>query len=446
MSSISSDKSGHRTIYVCGPDRRRRPVRLGKCSLKDARIVQGYIDDLERAVNHNGTPTEKTSAWLAGIGDDLRDKLARAALVQRRESVTLGAFIDRYIEKRKGTWKPYTLARMGQSKRHALAYFGADKPLHAITEADAEDYRGWLKGTRKLAEATTRKACGDARMWFRYAIRAGLVSRNPFEAVPTNVTGNAERQRFISDADARKVMDELPDASWRLLFALARWGGLRVPSEPRALTWDCVDWDKRRLKVRSPKTEHHKGHEQRIIPLFADVEAPLREVFEQAKEGTLHVLPFLHDRTGTALRKPLEKAIRAAGLTAWPRLWHNLRASRQTELEERHPSHVVCRWLGNSESVARSHYLQVRESDFDKALRKVVRNPVRAAAAEAANGRHGDRGDDGESASIRQKTLSQSITTTYKVPVTGLEPVLHRWNRHLKTARLPIPPHGQSGG
>ena len=56
-----------------------------------------------------------------------------------------------------------------------------------------------------------------------------------------------------------------------------------------------------------------------MIPLFAEIEEPLREVFERAPDGSLYVLPFLRTRTGASLRKPLEKAITAAGLTAWPR-------------------------------------------------------------------------------------------------------------------------------
>ena len=40
----------------------------------------------------------------------------------------------------------------------------------------------------------------------------------------------------------------------------------------------------------------------------------------------------------------------------WPQLLHNLRGSCQTELAERFPSHVVWRWIGNSEAVAREHY------------------------------------------------------------------------------------------
>ena len=266
MSSISSDKAGQRTIYVRGADARRRPVRLGKVSMKQARTVQGYIDDLERVANHNGTPTEKTSVWLAGIGDDLHGRLARAGLVAPRESVTLGTFIDSHIERCEGIVKPATLVRMKQARGHLVGYFGEDKPLVAITSADADDYRACLltkgkvrvKGKDQdkrmgMAEATVRRTCGYARQWFTYAMKRGYVRVNPFADIPTTVSGNAERQRYISDADARKVLDKLPDAGWRLLFGLARWGGLRTPSEAKVLTWQDVDWENRRLIVKSPR-------------------------------------------------------------------------------------------------------------------------------------------------------------------------------------------------
>ena len=56
----------------------------------------------------------------------------------------------------------------------------------------------------------------------------------------------------------------------------------------------------------------------------------------------------------------------------WPKLWQNLRAIRQTELEEYFPSHVVCQWIGNSQSVAREHYLQVTDSHYERAASNVV--------------------------------------------------------------------------
>lgn len=291
-------------------------------------MVQGFVDDLERVANHNGTPTEKTNAWLSGIGDELHDKLARVGLVAPRGSISLGMFIDSHIQRSEGTVKPATLVRMKQARGHLVDYFGNDRPLMAITSADADDYRTWLLTRNKvrtknkaigkrqgMAEATARRNCGYARQWFTYALKRGYIRGNPFADVPTTVTGNAERQRYISDLDARLVLGKLPDANWRLLFALARWGGLRTPSEPRQMTWQDVDWDSRRLIVKSPKTEHHAGHAQRTIPLFAEIEEPLREVFEQAPEGSLNVLPFLRGRTELPCASRLKGLSRLQG---WP--------------------------------------------------------------------------------------------------------------------------------
>lgn len=43
-------------------------------------------------------------------------------------------------------------------------------------------------------------------------------------------------------------------------------------------------------------------------------------------------------------------------------------ASRQTELSDRFPTHVVADWLGNTEAVARAHYLQTHDAHFQAAL------------------------------------------------------------------------------
>lgn len=44
-----------------------------------------------------------------------------------------------------------------------------------------------------------------------------------------------------------------------------------------------------------------------------------------------------------------------------------MRATRQTELERDFPLHVVCSWLGNTESVAKKNHLMVTDADFAKA-------------------------------------------------------------------------------
>lgn len=66
------------------------------------------------------------------------------------------------------------------------------------------------------------------------------------------------------------------------------------------------------------------------------------------------------------LRTTFETIILRAGLRPWPKLFRNLRATRQTELADRYPAHVVSQWIGNSEAVAREHYLGTTDQHFDK--------------------------------------------------------------------------------
>ena len=54
-------------------------------------------------------------------------------------------------------------------------------------------------------------------------------------------------------------------------------------------------------------------------------------------------------------------------MTAWPKLFQNLRSTRETELTETFPLHVVTAWLGNSQLIAAKHYLQVTDSHFQEA-------------------------------------------------------------------------------
>jgi hypothetical protein len=61
-------------------------------------------------------------------------------------------------------------------------------------------------------------------------------------------------------------------------------------------------------------------------------------------------------------------------LAPWPKLFVNLRSTRETELVEQFPMHVVTAWLGNSPDIAKKHYLQVTEDHFAKAVEKAHQN------------------------------------------------------------------------
>jgi integrase len=180
-----------------------------------------------------------------------------------------------------------------------------------------------------------------------------------------SVGSNKAREYFLTEADSQKVLDSCPDAAWRLIFALARYAGFRCPSEHLALTWGDVDWVKGRLRVDSPKTG------LRECPIFPELRPYLDDAYALAgAEAAFNVnapviARYLDSRTN--LRSYFNRIIKRAGLTPWPKLFQNLRATRETELVRRFPIHVVCAWLGNSPRVAQKHYLQVTDSDFAKA-------------------------------------------------------------------------------
>jgi integrase len=244
-----------------------------------------------------------------------------------------------------------------------LSFFGPDRRLSEVSPGDADRFADHLRA--EYAQATAAKTIKMARQMFRRAVWLRLIAENPFEGIKAGTEQNRGRCYFVSPEDARKVLEACPDHEWRLLVALARYGGLRTPSEALELTWPDVLWAQDRLRVRSPKTER-QGKAERLVPLFPDLRPYLEEAFEMARPGALHVVTRYRD-TSANLRTQLTRIIRRAGLVPWPRLFQNLRASRETELAERFPLRVVTDWLGNSPRVAHDHYLSTTEEHYRRA-------------------------------------------------------------------------------
>ena len=262
---------------------------------------------------------------------------------------------------------------MRQGRDSLVEFFGPDKDLRGVNESDAVEFQIFLKG--KYADATASRRIKHAKQFFAAAVRQHLVLHNPFAEVKPGSQENKSRFHFISMEDAYKVLDACPDAQWRLLFALSRFGGLRCPSEHLALRLSDVNWERNRITVHSPKTEHHTNGETRIIPIFPELRPYVEEVFDAAESGTEFLITRYRDSNAN-LRTGLERIIYRAGLIPWPKLFQNLRSTRETELTERFPVHVVCAWLGNSVPVAAKHYLQVTDDHFEQAIQQAAQNPA----------------------------------------------------------------------
>lgn len=370
MASIVKDPNGRKRVLFVDQDGNRKTIRLGKCSQKQAETFKVKVESL--IVGRFSTVEPETARWVADLPDDMHAKLTAVGLVQPRASMRLAEFVDGYIAERADA-TPNTLIVLRQSRQKLIAFFGPDKPLREITEADAESWRLYLVRLG-LAEATIRKCCGNAKQFFRAAVKRRLVPADPFNELESSAKANKKREYFVSRPDTQKVIEACPDAQWRLIFALCRYGGVRCPSEVLTLKWSDVNWGANRILVHSPKTEHHEGGESRLVPLFPELAPYLHEVFAEAEPGDGYVITRYRQRNAN-LRTQLQRIIRKAGLKPWPRLFQNLRSTRETELTESFPLHVVTAWIGNSQLVARKHYLQVTDEHFARA----AQNPAHAA-------------------------------------------------------------------
>ena len=383
MASITKESNGRRTIQFVGSDGKRRSIRLGKVSQRFAETVQVRVEHLAAAQATGGAIDGETARWVAERDTVLLDKLAAVGLIPKRDVATLGPFLKAYIASRTDS-KPRTHLKYESTRKALVAYFGADKKLRDITEGDAEGWRLHLAPGR--SENTLRKHAAVAKLFFGAAVKKRLIATDPFAVLKAATQANDKRFYYVTREEAQKVMDACPDAQWRLLFALARFGGLRVPSEPLCLRWGDVDWENNRLTVHSPKTEHHVGGESRVIPLFPELRKPLEDAFEQAEPGEEFIVTRYRD-SNMNLRTQLHRIIERAGLEPWPKPFQNLRSTRETELCNEFPSHVVCKWIGNSEAVAAKHYLQTTDEHFEKAIADPVRNQVQYAPGMGRKGR-----------------------------------------------------------
>ena len=101
MASITTTRAnGRRLLQFVAADNRRRSIRLGKVSMRQAEKVRTKVEDLLASTITGHAASRATSEWLSDLDDALYERLAAVGLVQPRRRVTLGPFIDDYIAAR----------------------------------------------------------------------------------------------------------------------------------------------------------------------------------------------------------------------------------------------------------------------------------------------------------------------------------------------------------
>jgi hypothetical protein len=121
MASLSNS-NGKYTCQFIDLDGRRKSVRLGGVDKRTAHATKLRIEALLSAKVQNVPIDRDTSVWLTGIGAELSQRLSSVGLVEARAETTLGAFTEKYIQRRTDV-KPQTRVNFAIGRQRLIDFF-----------------------------------------------------------------------------------------------------------------------------------------------------------------------------------------------------------------------------------------------------------------------------------------------------------------------------------
>ena len=354
-------------------------ISLGHCGYEYAREFTDHKRKLK--ARRHLQPDAEMAGWLASLPDEQYDYFARCGLVRAKsDSPRLFlAFFDWVcnwvrIHKSPGTHETFL-----QTKKYLEQCFPEPtRTLASLGPADCDRFRSYLVSKKsdpvpgaELADATARLAHRNLRWAMSKAIEHGHILTDPFEKLPCQAVA-AEYTRLITRAEALRVIDELPTPAHKLAFGLARFAGLRFPSEAlgsdaHPLTWrNSVNWEKGWLLVYSPKldakSERRRTSPMRRVPIMPELHRLLLDAQEALPEGASDrvVSCSLANFDGV-----VQSAAKRAKVGVWPKTFQSLRKACENDwLRDGHPQHIVAAWMGHSVTTQAAHYATVTDKDF----------------------------------------------------------------------------------
>ena len=354
-------------------NKKRKAVGLGTITKDEANLAKENIEHLIECADRSRTPCKSSRQWVDRIPDGLHSRLAALGLCEARLvrdlPMTVIAYCRNYIDGRKDWQKPENYR---QAVDKLEKFLGKDIPLVALTKGEAERWHRWMIDDLEMSPNTAGQNVKRCRQMLKAAIDDGLLENNPLKGIKIDLSSDKTKNRYIDAEAAKAILNACPDQEWRVVFALARYGGLRCPSEVLRLRWSDINWERGRFKVHSTKTKR-AGKGERVVPLFPELRTELADLSEIVQPGIeVPASDYVIKRyrhTEQNLRSQLHRVADGAGVERWPKPFMCLRSSRRTELERsgRFPNHVLNDWFGHSGAIAETYYLQTTEDDFELA-------------------------------------------------------------------------------
>jgi len=363
--NLYRDKAGRH--FICFQDLSgiQRKIRLTGLNKRDADSFASRFRELLSSVKAGLVPSAVILEWAAKLDSRFQKVLQKFGLVSAKPvaQLTLREARDKYLELKAGK-KPSTRRNILTASERLFKILGHEALVSSLTKGLCEKAVAILQATH--AQGSVSQSIKKTKAILGHLVDLEIIAKSPMAHIsPGPDAGDPDLLFFVTREMADRVLEACPDCEWRLIFGLARYGGIRIPSELVPLTWADVRWDEHKIYVRSSKTEHHRGKKARWVPIFPELRPLLREAFDQAADKNGPVQARFRDPEDDNPRTEMCRIIVSAGIEPWPKPFTNLRATRDTELRRAGvPDYKVDAWLGHSLKVAKKHYLQLIDEDY----------------------------------------------------------------------------------
>ena len=336
----------------------KKQIYLGKITARQEREILRIVEPLEEAAKLGIEATQTQLRAADDLNPKLREKLRNHGLLKGLNArLTIGEFGEWWIESRtdiSAKRKQDYLKTIEMLKDH----FGVDQVINDISVGQAKKYRDKL--AENVAEATVAFRIKMIKCLFNNAVDYGYILANPFAKIKSGSQVN-DRFVYVPKETINAIIEDITCLQWKVIIVLWRYAGLRQ-QEPLLLNWEDVDWANRKLTVHDSKRKR-----DRVIPLWAEVEKALSDLFAVAEEGEPRVITIY--KYGQQVDTEWRRKIKRAGFDVWEKPCQNLRASCENDLDEAGLRNTaICEWMGHTKVVSRKHYMHITDTDFDKAL------------------------------------------------------------------------------
>lgn len=348
----------------------------------DVKQYAGALDELERAYKRDRTPEPELLETIQNM-PGLLEKLKEKGLFEYSVCLSLKELCERFIKDNEVQGlAPSTIQSRKNAARRLRDFFGDDRKAEDITKSEAKEYDAEMarlvktkeNGGQGIAPATRSGVIKNTKAIFNWGVKMELIASNPFQCVTAGSQANRKRQYYLTLNETALILKACEYTNngdeWAVMCALARYQGLRVPSESRALRWSDVDFKNQMIHITAQKTKS-----ERDMPLFKNTMSILKRLQEnQERAGTFNDSPFVL-RTVRMVTNPgttFKKIVQRAGVEDYPKPFQNLRASAATDVYNMYGTMAESRWIGHGAAIAEGHYLMVAPGTLERAKREGI--------------------------------------------------------------------------